>query len=216
MKIIFTKLETASEVLKISFDGGETWEDHLTKDVKADGFISFTQEQCPDLTKIRIRGKFKTSKNLEISYEPDTIVKILEPTEDIPTVQAVKEYVDESVKNAGALSEINESSTLTPTSQLTKYYINTANITLTLEKCEGIGKTVSIIADVATTVKYPNELGTVVTETMDEGTVISLFFSKLGYISNTYGAVCFCLRKNHQNYPTMVSAGTVCRFVYSR
>lgn len=54
MILRFNKLETKSEFLKISFDGMK-FDEYLVSALKANG-LEFTAEQCPDITKIVIKG----------------------------------------------------------------------------------------------------------------------------------------------------------------
>ena len=48
---------------------------------------------------------------------------------------------------------------------------------------------ITVIANVATTIKYPNNSGTVQTKSMDAGTVFFLFSCGSGYTPNLYGLV---------------------------
>lgn len=86
MKIKFNNLETSLPVIKVSFDGGGTYVEYKVNDVKAKGGIEFSEKQCNDLSKIIIKGKVKTLKNLDsevtelnsvlspvVSYVNDTI-----------------------------------------------------------------------------------------------------------------------------------------------
>ena len=55
MKLMFDKLRTSDGKVKISFDNETTWTEYNVDDIKNTG-IEFTEEDCPDLTKIRIAG----------------------------------------------------------------------------------------------------------------------------------------------------------------
>lgn len=71
----------------------------------------------------------------------------------------------------------------------TRYYIGTANLTTTINKPSRVGLMITVIANVATTIKYPNNSGTVQTKSMDAGTVFFLFSCGSGYTPNLYGLV---------------------------
>ena len=91
-------------------------------------------------------------------------------------------------------SELENIETLTKTSTVspirdTRYYIGTANLTTTINKPSRVGLMITVIANVATTIKYPNNSGTVQTKSMDAGTVFFLFSCGSGYTPNLYGLV---------------------------
>ena len=71
----------------------------------------------------------------------------------------------------------------------TRYYIGTASLTTTINKPSRVGLMITVIANVATTIKYPNNSGTVQTKYMDAGTVFFLFSCGSGYTPNLYGLV---------------------------
>lgn len=59
MKMTFNKLITPSSTIEVSFDGGLTYTTYDVESCKTNGIV-FTEEMCPDLTKISIKGKFKS------------------------------------------------------------------------------------------------------------------------------------------------------------
>lgn len=70
-----------------------------------------------------------------------------------------------------------------------RYYIGTASLTTTINKPSRVGLMITIIANVATTIKYPNNSGTVQTQSLGAGTVQVLYSAGNGYISGFYGAL---------------------------
>lgn len=83
---------------------------------------------------------------------------------------------------------LSATSSQTPTRD-TRYYIATASLTTTISKATRNGLMITVIANVATTIKYPNNSGTVQTKTMEAGTVLPLFSCGSGYTPNLYGLV---------------------------
>lgn len=83
---------------------------------------------------------------------------------------------------------LSATSSQTPTRD-TRYYIGTANLTTTINKSNRVGLMITVIANVATTIKYPNNSGTVQTKSMEAGTVLPLFSCGSGYTPNLYGLV---------------------------
>ena len=83
---------------------------------------------------------------------------------------------------------LSATSNQTPTRD-TRYYIGTANLTTTINKSNRVGLMITVIANVATTIKYPNNSGTVQTKSMEAGTVLPLFSCGSGYTPNLYGLV---------------------------
>ena len=71
----------------------------------------------------------------------------------------------------------------------TRYYIGTASLTTTINKPSRVGLMITVIANVATTIKYPNNSGTVQTQSLGAGTVQVLYSAGNGYISGFYGAL---------------------------
>lgn len=71
----------------------------------------------------------------------------------------------------------------------TRYYIGTASLTTTINKPSRVGLMIAVIANVATTIKYPNNSGTVQTQSLGAGTVQVLYSAGNGYISGFYGAL---------------------------
>ena len=91
-------------------------------------------------------------------------------------------------------SELENIETLTKTSTVspirdTRYYIATASLTTTISKATRNGLMITIIANVATTIKYPNNGGTTQTQSLAAGTVQTLYSAGNGYISGFYGAL---------------------------
>lgn len=68
-----------------------------------------------------------------------------------------------------------------------RYYINTANITLTLAACSTKGRLVTVISNVAASVSYPDINGTSVTKSMAAGSVFCLYACGSGYTTSIYG-----------------------------
>jgi hypothetical protein len=83
---------------------------------------------------------------------------------------------------------LSATSSQTP-SRDTRYYIGTASLTTTINKPSRVGLMITVIANVATTIKYPNNSGTVQTKSMEAGTVLLLFSCGSGYTPNLYGLV---------------------------
>ena len=65
MKLVFTKLETPATEIKVAFDD-VNYKSYNVDEIKTNGFISFTEEECPDLTKVKIQGKFSTLGSVEV------------------------------------------------------------------------------------------------------------------------------------------------------
>ena len=86
------------------------------------------------------------------------------------------------------IETLTKTSTVSPTRD-TRYYIATANLVTTISKATRNGLMITVIADVATTIKYPNNSGTVQTKSMEAGTVLPLFSCGSGYTPNLYGLV---------------------------
>lgn len=63
MKIIFTKLNTTSDTLSISFDSGKTFKEYKISDIKDNG-VQLSDDQ--DLSAIYIKGKSSVLKNLDV------------------------------------------------------------------------------------------------------------------------------------------------------
>ena len=83
---------------------------------------------------------------------------------------------------------LSATSSQTP-SRDTRYYIGTASLTTTINKPSRVGLMITVIANVATTIKYPNNSGTVQTQSLGAGTVQVLYSAGSGYISGFYGAL---------------------------
>ena len=71
MKLVFTKLETTESEIKVSFDG-VNYKPYNVADIKSTGYLSFTEEECPDLTKIKVRGKLVSIGSIEVCVKPDS------------------------------------------------------------------------------------------------------------------------------------------------
>ena len=65
MKLVFTKLETPATEIKAAFDD-VNYKSYNVDEIKTNGFISFTEEECPDLSKVKIQGKFSTLGSVEV------------------------------------------------------------------------------------------------------------------------------------------------------
>ena len=66
MKLVFTKLETPATEIKVAFDG-VNYKSYNVDEIKSTGYISFTEKECPDLTKVKIQGKFSTLGSVEVN-----------------------------------------------------------------------------------------------------------------------------------------------------
>lgn len=70
MKIVFNTLRTDAETIKVSFDGGNSWASVNTDDARTHGItFSFGEGagyDCNDLSKIQIKGSFKTLTSKDI------------------------------------------------------------------------------------------------------------------------------------------------------
>ena len=66
MKLVFTKLETPATEIKVAFDG-VNYKSYNVDEIKSTGYIPFTEADCPDLTKVKIQGKFSTLGSVEVN-----------------------------------------------------------------------------------------------------------------------------------------------------
>lgn len=66
MKLVFTKLETPATEIKVAFDG-VNYKSYNVDEIKSTGYIQFTEKECPDLTKVKIQGKFSTLGSVEVN-----------------------------------------------------------------------------------------------------------------------------------------------------
>lgn len=66
MKLVFTKLETDATEIKVTFDG-VNYKSYNVDKLRDIGYIQFTEKDCPDLTKVKIQGKFSTFNSIEVN-----------------------------------------------------------------------------------------------------------------------------------------------------
>ena len=66
MRLVFKKLRTPASTIKVSFDG-ETYRTYDVNTIKNQGYIEFTEQDCPDLTKLKIQGQFSTIDSVEVN-----------------------------------------------------------------------------------------------------------------------------------------------------
>lgn len=66
MRLVFKKLRTPASTIKVSFDG-ETYITYDVATIKSQGYIEFSESDCPDLTKIKIQGQFATLDSVEVN-----------------------------------------------------------------------------------------------------------------------------------------------------
>ena len=86
------------------------------------------------------------------------------------------------------ITTISSSVSKTPSASYdSRYYINTANITLTLTACSTKGRLITVISNVAASVSYPDINGTSVTKSMAAGSVFCLYACGSGYTTSIYG-----------------------------
>lgn len=112
MKLVFTKLETDANEIKVTFDGS-TWRPYSVADIKRTGYIEFSEEDCPDLTKIKIKGKFARFNSVEsvsdVELEQGVASRSLAESVQridsfIPsTVSEINKLVDEATLNDSLL-----------------------------------------------------------------------------------------------------------------
>lgn len=68
MKIKFNKLDTQSDAIKVSFNGGISFKEYKISDImsiEGGGCIEFSDSECNDLTKIVIKGRIRTIKDID-------------------------------------------------------------------------------------------------------------------------------------------------------
>lgn len=97
MKLYFKVLNINDSKFKVSFDDGISWRTINVEDLGEDKVLEFSEDDCPDLTKIKIRGRFKTFKDIDVLYDPETFINVVEPSEDVPSSKAVVDYVNKSI-----------------------------------------------------------------------------------------------------------------------
>ena len=66
MRLVFKKLRTPASTIKVSFNG-ETYRTYDVNTIKNQGYIEFTEQDCPDLTKLKIQGQFSTIDSIEVN-----------------------------------------------------------------------------------------------------------------------------------------------------
>lgn len=64
MKLHFNKLETTNDTIQVSWDGGNTWNSFPVDSAKENG-ITFSETDCPNISLIKVKGKFTTISNLD-------------------------------------------------------------------------------------------------------------------------------------------------------
>ena len=82
MKLIFDKLRTSDGIVKVSFNNGSSWSQYNVSDVIDTG-ITFTEEDCPDLTKIRIAGAITQISDIKTHIMNEAIGQDLTADEKI-------------------------------------------------------------------------------------------------------------------------------------
>lgn len=98
MKLVFNELNTAKSVIGVSFDNGVTWIEYKVDQLKKNPEIYFTEEQCSDFTKIKIRGLFKSYNDIDALYNPATIVSVAKPDGDSgASSSAIVAYVTDTI-----------------------------------------------------------------------------------------------------------------------
>lgn len=69
MRIKFNTLETRSSQILVSFDAGKSYKRYDVSDIKKNGSIEFTEDDCDDFSKIVIKGKIKTLADLDTEIQ---------------------------------------------------------------------------------------------------------------------------------------------------
>ena len=64
MRLHFNKLETTNDTIQVSWDGGNTWSSFPVSSAKENG-ITFSETDCPNISLIKVKGKFTTVSNLD-------------------------------------------------------------------------------------------------------------------------------------------------------
>ena len=107
MKIIFTTLKTVSPTIKVSFNHGQSWNTYNVNDVKENG-ITFTDEDCPDLSKILIQGQVTSINDIHVQKEisiEDTFVPAPSPSYVSPTPSIVEPEPESDTSSITYLDE---------------------------------------------------------------------------------------------------------------
>ena len=99
MKLLFDKLKTSDGIVRVSFDGEVTWNEYHVADVKDTG-ITFTEEDCPDLTKIRIAGAITKISDIKTHIINESISQDLTTDEQIENLRL-------QINNLGSNEEVN-------------------------------------------------------------------------------------------------------------
>lgn len=101
MKLVFNEITTPGTSIDVSFDGGKTWLNYDVEQLRQNNNeIHFTEEQCPDLTQIKIKGRFKTYSDVDVLYNPSTIVSVAKPEGGAAyTSDAIINYVGDQIGN---------------------------------------------------------------------------------------------------------------------
>jgi len=118
MKLVFTKLETDANEIGVTFNG-TTWRPYNVADIKRTGYIEFTEEDCPDLTKIRVKGKFASFNSVEavsdveleqglasrsLAESVQRIDSFISSTASETNKLADKGYVDDAIQTSTAVN----------------------------------------------------------------------------------------------------------------
>jgi hypothetical protein len=103
MKLVFTKLETDANEIKVTFNGS-IWRPYNVADIKKTGYIEFTEEDCPDLTKIRVMGKFASFNSVEavsdVELEQGTASRSL-----AESVQRIDSFISSTASETNKLAD---------------------------------------------------------------------------------------------------------------
>ena len=86
MKLLFDKLKTSDGIVRVSFDDEVTWNEYNVADVKDTG-ITFTEDDCPDLTKIRIAGAITKISDIKTHIINESISQDLTTDEQIENLR---------------------------------------------------------------------------------------------------------------------------------
>ena len=155
MKIIFTTLKTVSPTIKVSFNHGQSWNTYNVNDVKENG-ITFTDEDCPDLSKILIQGQVTSINDIHVQKEisiEDTFVPAPSPSYVSPTPSIVEPdsepesdtpsitYLDEEITEIQEDNVFMENGTYTADTNKA-YKTVTVNVTPNLEN--NVNKTIDV------------------------------------------------------------------------
>ena len=98
MKLIFDKLRTSDGIVKVSFNNGNSWSQYNVSDVIDTG-ITFTEEDCPDLTKIRIAGAITQISDIKTHIMNEAISQDLTTDEKIEELRLQNEILKNRFEN---------------------------------------------------------------------------------------------------------------------